>query len=499
MRAEEHINIGNDYLSKGQLPEAKQHYYQALRLDPQYAEGYHNLGRLFYLENLFDEAIPLFEKALRINPNYWEAHYNLAHTLSQKNQFNQAMVHYQEVLRLIPEHYFAHYNLGLILFESGDYEAALNHLPKAENSLAKPEDKIAVLYYIAHAHLSLGHVNEATDYFEKLIEFSDPLSQSLANEFSRQFFTKEKMGENHHNLAVLYLRQGRRSQALLHFEEALKYQPENDTAHHMVMAIKGSESALMQAEGLPSESKSESESESKSRAPKHYIADLFDQYADYYDLHVKEKLQYKVPGLLRNAMGRCIASASQNAKAGRVLDLGCGTGLCGIYFRDLALELIGVDLSPNMLEKAKTLGAYDELVEADILEYLASSDLQPFDIIIAGDVLVYFGNLEKAFHQVSKALLPKGRFTFTVESIENSGFLHTDTGVKNQVANKVANKVENQKEYVLNPTGRYAHASHYIHKLASDNQLSIELEEKIILRSQENKSIEGLLFVLIKA
>lgn len=475
---EEQIKLGNDYLSKGQLPEAKQHYYQALRLDPQHAEGYYHLGRLFYLEHLFDEAIPLFEKALRINPDYWEAHYHLAHTLSQKNQFNQAAVHYQEVLRLIPEHYFAHYNLGLILFEHGDYESALNHLQKAENSLTKPEDKIAVLYYIAHTHLSLAHVNEATTYFEKLIEYSDHLSQSLPHEFSTQFFTQEKMGENYHNLAVLYLRQGKRAEALLHFEEALKYQPENDTAHHMIMAIKGEETEHGQVEGIQSES----------RAPKHYITNLFDQYAEYYDLHMKEKLHYEVPGLLRNAMGRCMTSASQNAKAGRVLDLGCGTGLCGVYFRDLALELIGVDLSPKMLKKAKALGAYDALVEADVLEYLASLDLKPFDIVIAADVLVYFGNLEKMFQEIAKSLAPKGRFIFTIEIIQqNAEFLNNKT---------VARK--NQKDYLLNPTGRYAHASHYIHKLASDNQLSIELEEKIILRAQENQSIEGLLFVLIK-
>ena len=80
------------------------------------------------------------------------------------------------------------------------------------------------------------------------------------------------------------------------------------------------------------------------------------------------------------------------AGKGKALEsiLGCGTGLCGIYFRDLAKELIGVDLIPKMLEKAKTLGAYDSLFVADALEYLNRAALENFDLIIAADVFSLF-------------------------------------------------------------------------------------------------------------
>lgn len=475
---EQHINLGNIYLSMGELEKAKQHLYEALKIDPHHAEGYNNLGRLFYLQNLFDEAIPYFEKALRLNPDYWEAHYNLAHGLAQKNKFKSAAVHYKEVLRLIPNHPIANFNLGLIYFEEGKYEEALKYL---ENSLGsgtinsnkaietgnarnisnsgktgnsestthtasiQPIEDNEALYYIAHAHLALGHIKEATDFFEKAL-------QSLKS---------ENRGENHHNLAVLYLRQDNQPKALYHFEQALKYQPTNDTAKHMVMALKGSQS--------------------ETQAPKQYIADLFDQYADYYDAHVKEKLQYNVPGLLRNAVGRCI---STHNPAGRVLDLGCGTGLCGLYFRDLAVDLIGVDISPKMAEKAKELGAYENIEIADIQDYLnklnhlSKGKFEPFDLIIAGDVLVYIGNLDTIFHEVAKALVPKGRFAFTTEN--------------------TSSKDKDNKDYFLNPTGRYAHSIEYIHRLATDNHFKIELEETIVPREHEGKPIDGRLFVLQK-
>lgn len=432
---EQHINLGNIYLSMGKLEKAKQHLFEALKIDPHHAEGYNNLGRLLYLENLFDEAIPYFEKALRLNPNYWEAHYNLAHSLAQKNQFKAASVHYLEVLRLVPNHSVAHFNLGLIYFEEGRFEEAIKHLQQSlirETVDNEPENNTEALYYLAHAHLALGHITEAIEFLEQILK-----SPNI-----------DKKGENHHNLAVLYLRQNNKPKALYHFEQALKYQPKNDTAKHMVMALKGSQS--------------------ESGAPKQYIADLFDQYADYYDDHVKEKLQYKVPGLLRNAVGRCMKTHSS---AGRVLDLGCGTGLCGITFRDLAAELIGVDISPKMAEKAEALGAYEQVVVSDIKDYLNDPKLQPFDLIIAGDVLVYTGDLGKIFEEVAQALLPKGRFAFTIE--------HT-----------------RDKNYFLNATGRYAHSSDYIHQLAAANHFNIELEETIVLREHEGKAVDGRLFVL---
>lgn len=44
-----------------------------------------------------------------------------------------------------------------------------------------------------------------------------------------------------------------------------------------------------------------------------------------------------------------------------ILDLGCGTGLVGSWFRDYARKLVGVDISPTMLDMATKKGCYHEL------------------------------------------------------------------------------------------------------------------------------------------
>ena len=214
-------------------------------------------------------------------------------------------------------------------------------------------------------------------------------------------------------------------------------------------------------------------------APSTYITQLFDQYADYYDEHLKTKLKYNAPGLLRNAVGRCLPT---NPTVGRVLDLGCGTGLCGIYFRDMALDLIGVDLSSKMIEKARALGAYEKLVVSNFNDYLTQPDLEAFQLIIACDVLVYTGDLETLFKNVNRVLLPGGCFAFTTEILDSSNI---ESAEKNS-----------SRYYHLQPTGRFAHTPTYIHELAKDNQLSILCEENITLREQEGSVIRGQIWVL---
>ena len=50
---------------------------------------------------------------------------------------------------------------------------------------------------------------------------------------------------------------------------------------------------------------------------------------------------------------------SAGAHFGTMLDLGCGTGLAGVAFRPHVDWLVGVDLSPKMIEEARRKALYD--------------------------------------------------------------------------------------------------------------------------------------------
>ncbi len=422
-----YTNLSNVYLALGDIEAALKYVYQALRLQPHHAESYNNLGRLFYKQGRIENAIPNFEKALRIEPNYWEAHYNLAHSLASLNQMNRAASHYREVIRIFPEHPVAHYNLALTYIEDENYSLAEDHLSKA---LTLDPTHATAANLLGEVYVTLGKIADAISLYEKTIELCPTMESA------------------HHNIAILHLRNDNPEKALSHFTQALDLDPKNDTARHMMIAL--------------------NHSQNSATAPTAYIANLFDQYAEYYNEHLKTQLNYQVPFLLRSAIGRCLGSRS---KALRILDLGCGTGLCGIVFRDLALDLIGIDLSPKMIEKATQLNTYEKLLVAELNEYLSAPTLETFDLIIAGDVMVYSGDLSALFKNIEKALVPEGRFAFTTE------YLSAGT-------------------YALQTTGRFAHANAYIEALATRHHFSIELAEDIVPRQHLDLPIRGRLYVL---
>jgi predicted TPR repeat methyltransferase len=152
-----------------------------------------------------------------------------------------------------------------------------------------------------------------------------------------------------------------------------------------------------------------------SRADAGYVRHLFDQFASDYDTRMRGRLGYAAPAILRDLAGLLIDSDARFD----VLDLGCGTGLSGLAFKPIATSLIGVDLSPKMLAKARELKVYDALVEGDV-EALCLQ--RAFDIAVAADVLVYLGDLAKLFAVVREHLRPDGLWLFTTEKSEAEDF-----------------------------------------------------------------------------
>lgn len=147
------------------------------------------------------------------------------------------------------------------------------------------------------------------------------------------------------------------------------------------------------------------------RSPASYVRHLFDQFAPDYDHRMLDELAYRAPDILRGLADMLVAAEPGTLD---VLDLGCGTGLAGKSFTDLARRLDGVDLSPGMIAHAQHCGIYDELAVADGESFLNEKG-RPYDLILAADMLVYLGDLGPLFRGAASCLKPGGLFLFTVE------------------------------------------------------------------------------------
>ena len=170
--------------------------------------------------------------------------------------------------------------------------------------------------------------------------------------------------------------------------------------------------------GLESNRLAAQEMRTAPRSNARYVRHLFDQFSADYDSRMLEQLHYEAPQILRQLASLLFPKAEKHELA--ILDLGCGTGLAGAAFHDLAYRLDGIDLSPAMIEKARARGIYDRLIVGDIVSPTAEGGA--YDLVIAADTLVYLGDLDDMFARVFEALRAGGHFVFTVEKQEGSDF-----------------------------------------------------------------------------
>lgn len=154
------------------------------------------------------------------------------------------------------------------------------------------------------------------------------------------------------------------------------------------------------------------------RSDPRYVRHLFDQFSGDYDARMLGQLGYGAPQILRN-LAELIGLFQRGPLA--ILDLGCGTGLGGAAFADMAALLDGVDLSPGMVAKARERGIYDSL-RVDDLETALSGEGRNYDLLLAADTLVYLGDLAPLFAAAANRLVPGGVFLFTVERNDGAGY-----------------------------------------------------------------------------
>ncbi|HEY2385235.1 MAG TPA: PqqD family peptide modification chaperone [Terriglobia bacterium] len=160
------------------------------------------------------------------------------------------------------------------------------------------------------------------------------------------------------------------------------------------------------------------------RASDSCIRQLYSRFSRFYEDNMVGELEYKVP---------VYAAAMLEGRYGNqsdldVLDLGCGTGLSGRAFRHWARHLVGIDLSPEMIEQARGTGIYDSLELAEITAWLKASTQPLFHLIVACDSMIYFGDLRQVFIPASRRLVAGGRMIFGVERSESLPFRLTDSG-----------------------------------------------------------------------
>ncbi len=120
----------------------------------------------------------------------------------------------------------------------------------------------------------------------------------------------------------------------------------------------------------------------------------------------------------RAAVLRCLSEC--NAQGGRVLDVGCGSGVLLVNMAEMGHQVYGVDIAPGMVEEARNSfekhGLDPDNVQLGGIEKLPYED-NSFDVVTCVGVLEYVFKEEEALSEIKRILKKNGQIIFTLPNI----------------------------------------------------------------------------------
>jgi predicted TPR repeat methyltransferase len=454
---------------------------RAIQIDSQYPEAHLTLANIYKSRNNFDGALQEANKAVAIDANHDEAWAFLSSVYLSQGQYLQTIKCAQRALELWPESKDAYNNLTIAsvgyckeLFKLKHYEDAHSYCINALN--IQPE--------VSDLHFLLGRIHETRDitsfkaaersYREAINIQPDHVAatyqlarvlEKQSDDFSAELYFQRvielntidrKPGElstrAKFQIANIYLRNNKKNEAVEYLRDVMKLMPDHVGAKHILASL-----------GVLS---------TPIRASRDYVVSLFDEMAGGFDQHLVGELDYHIPVMIRDIASDVLGVEYSDL---RILDLGCGTGLIGYHLKDSVPQyLVGIDLSPNMINKAQEKNVYDLLLVGDIVEVMQDIS-ETFDLIVSGDVFIYIGDLSKIFQSCAISIELGGLMIFSIELEESDS------------------------DYVLRDTGRYAHNAAYIYSLANTYMFEVVDSMNTDIRNDYGKPINGLLIVLRKS
>ena len=411
---------------EGRFADAEKAYREILGEKPDWGPALNGLGTVFLDQSQPDKAKKYFQKAADLHPPDLSACYNIGRLKQMEGDNKGAIDIYRAIVELAPRFGLAWNNMGVAYREIGEPEEAISCFRRAvafEPDMAEAWNNLGVAQDEFHM------IENASSSYQKAIELQPDYASA------------------HFNLGVSLQKLGRFKAAADHYSRVLEMKPDDEAANFMLQSL-GS-------------------STTPDAAPAQHVRRIFDQCAGTFEKTLVNDLEYKTPELLFNLVRPHLKQDLT------ILDLGCGTGLGSQFYRPYAKNLIGVDVSPKMLQKASEKNIYDDLIVFDVLQDWTFS--QPFDLIYSSDVFVYFGNLDSIMRSASSNLAHGGIIAFSVEKLEDDSM-----------------------EYRLFTSGRYAHSQRYIRNCLKHHGLRPIEETGSVIRKQSGEEVKGWLIVAQK-
>lgn len=396
----------------------KEHYLlRAAAAAPERTDGLSALADFYREQNNFNTSLTYYHKILNLDDKDVSALLGAADIYLLQKDYDKAEKYYLKSFEQTRDIAGAHLNYGILLYQTGRLPEALEEYRKA--AMLAPE-KPEISYNLALILKETGDLEEALGLMFNA-HIKAPENQTFIINISE-------------TLALLFRQNA--ELALKIAENWQKQEPDNLFSKRLLAGMSGGTAEDDAA----------------------YSMGLFDAFAATYDQTIA-KLEPQIITRFKELYG--------NIK-GRVLDLGCGTGLAAEALKNDDSVFDGVDVSGEMLAAARLKGVYNKLYQQDILSFLRNNPPAPtYDLALAFDVFCYIGALD----DVLKALQGV-EIWFSVESAD----------------------VERGKDYYLTPNGRYKHLPSYVEKALQHAGFAEITACPLVLRKENGEDVQGILY-----
>lgn len=173
-----HYRLGMIGLELDDNPDARRHFAELVRLQPEFLEGRMLLGMVYAELGLHEESISCLREVLAVCPDVAEIHHRIGLSCTELNRYQEALDAFQEVLRLNPEHTGVLCSLGVLFTKTGQIGQARSFLQRA---IKRQPDALNVINGLATVY-KIGHIGENMHLYQRGLEI-DPKSRILTSNY----------------------------------------------------------------------------------------------------------------------------------------------------------------------------------------------------------------------------------------------------------------------------------------------------------------------------
>ena len=398
-------------IQAGRLSEAATMLNELARADPNDSRVYVGGWLLANKAGNVDAALQSAQRVVELAPMSPLGYFCLSETERARGNVTAASTSINQALMLAPTNLqFREFAVNLATAQ-GNHAATESHLRAA---FAQNGDIPGIRTLIGNALRSQSKFAEAETWLTQAVEAD-------GNDADAQ-----------HGLAMLaYLRDDRVA-ARQHIAYALQVRPADVGYLYLDAVFRG---------------------EAPAHPPEAMAQSLIDRDASRFDANPDAVHKHRVAATVAAAIRERFPERKLN-----ILDLGCGSGALGVALGRIDGFFVGVDLSMPMLEEAKKHDVYARLHHVNLLDALAATDANEYEVIVAVDVFIHLGALDAAIAGAHKVLRPGGWLFFSCADAPDDG-----------------------ANFVVRKSMHYAQSQRYVKRLLNASGFAAPLVEPIDL------------------